>query len=112
MAELQPQLMPKSELEKLWSDPAHWRGAFDRYHCPADPRLFVPMRKKWLGHTINHSHPSAPRAVLFVMAVSAVPMIAYVALGGKSILGVFACALGSSVAIELVGRCYAGKHQA
>ncbi|KAI8803312.1 hypothetical protein BJ742DRAFT_501574 [Cladochytrium replicatum] len=44
-------------LEALWADQKHWTlGLF--YHCPDDPRLFVPKKIRELGWTINMSQKS------------------------------------------------------
>jgi len=61
--------LPKGTLEKLWSDPQNWRGAF--YFCKDDPRDIVPKRLKKFGWTINFAHPSAWLGLLVGMAVTA-----------------------------------------
>ena len=50
--------LPHGTLEKLWSDPAHWRG-LGIYSCKEDPRILVPKRRKWAGWTLNFAHPGA-----------------------------------------------------
>ncbi|KAJ3055420.1 hypothetical protein HK102_011350, partial [Quaeritorhiza haematococci] len=42
----------RAYLTSLWENPQNWTfGMF--YHCPEDPRLWVPKKQKWAGWTIN-----------------------------------------------------------
>jgi hypothetical protein len=50
--------LPRGTLEKLWSDPANWRG-LGIYSCKEDPRILVPKRRKWAGWTLNFAHRRA-----------------------------------------------------
>ena len=59
--------LPHGTLERLWSDPANWRGPF--YYCKGDPRNIVPKRVRQTGWTINFAHPSAWVGLLVRMAV-------------------------------------------
>ena len=50
--------LPRGTLEKLWSDPANWRG-IGIYSCKEDPRVLVPKRIKLMGWTLNFGHRRA-----------------------------------------------------
>ncbi len=64
--------LPRGTLDKLWSDPANWRGGI--YSCQADPRIIVPKRIKWMGWTMNFAHRSAWIRLAVGIAVAIVPL--------------------------------------
>ena len=49
--------MTQEEMDNCWKDPRNRKWGF--YHCPADPRIIVPKRWKWMGWTINAARPGA-----------------------------------------------------
>jgi hypothetical protein len=61
---MEPKL-PKGTLDRLWSDPANWRGPF--YSCKSDPRHLVPKKIRWTGWTINFAHPLARTRLLAIL---------------------------------------------
>jgi hypothetical protein len=73
--------LPKGTLEKLWSDPVHWRGPF--YYCKDDPRNVVPKRVTQTGWTINFAHPSAWIGLLVRLALM-VGVLSYLKSTGQS----------------------------
>jgi hypothetical protein len=65
--------LPAGTLDRLWSDPKHWRaGLF--YSCKEDPRAVVPKKQKWRGWTMNCAHLSAWGFLLFVIVLIAAPV--------------------------------------
>jgi hypothetical protein len=72
--------LPKGTLEKLWSDPANWRGPF--YYCKSDPRTLVPKRIRSLGWTINSAHPFA-WIRLFIGIATTLGVILYLEKSGR-----------------------------
>ena len=68
-----------SELDRLWSDPAHWtRGGL--YRCAADPRLMV-LKRVGVGYTINVAHQRSWFVLIGLLAVTLAPLILNIALG-------------------------------
>jgi hypothetical protein len=58
--------LPRGTLDRLWSDPAHWRG-LGRYYCEDDPRIIVPKRIRGFGWTINFANSWAWPTVVFLV---------------------------------------------
>ena len=70
------------ELERLWSDPAHWtRGGL--YRCAGDPRLMV-LKRFGVGYTINIAHQRAWFVLIGLLAVAMTPLILNIALGSDA----------------------------
>jgi hypothetical protein len=67
----------REDLERLWTDPAHW--TMFGYNCPADPRVVVPKRMRALGWTINWAHPQAIPMLLLMMGIAVGPALMVVA---------------------------------
>jgi uncharacterized membrane protein len=46
--------MTRHQIDAEWNNPANWRAGWLRvYVAPRDLRVFVPMRPRWLGWTLN-----------------------------------------------------------
>jgi hypothetical protein len=68
--------LPAGTLERLWSDPKHWR-ALGIYSCKEDPRLIVPKKVKALGWTMNVAHASAWLVLTAVVVGMAIPAVVF-----------------------------------
>jgi len=69
-------------LDRLWSDPAHWRrGGF--YRCAADPRLMV-LKRAGAGYTINIAHHRSWFVLIGLLVVSMAPLVLNIALGSDA----------------------------
>jgi hypothetical protein len=66
--------LPRGTLDRLWSDPAHWRW-LGIYSCKKDPRIIVPKKIKRMGWTMNFAHAGASLALVLVLLASTVPVI-------------------------------------
>ena len=60
------------QLDNFWRDPANWKTGI--YRCPADPRVIVPKRIKWMGWTVNFSHRYAWPSLLLIIVLMAGPL--------------------------------------
>ena len=89
--------MASPELEHLWEDPRNWKW-FGIYHCPADPRLIVRKRVRWMGWTLNFAHPSSLLVLLLSVAIAVGPVLVVGKLGRNDAADVM-LALASSVLI-------------
>jgi hypothetical protein len=82
--------MTQEEMDNCWKDPRNRKWGF--YHCPADPRIIVPKRWKWMGWTINAARPGAVPVLLLMLALVAVPLAVVRANGGGTVAGDFTVA--------------------
>jgi hypothetical protein len=89
---------PPGTLEKLWNDPANWRGRVI-YHCKADPRLIVPKRIRWTGWTMNFAHPAAWWYLVFGIVFTVAVVGAGAATGDHPVL---LAAISGVVAVSIV----------
>jgi hypothetical protein len=87
--------MASPELEHLWEDRRNWKW-IGVYHCPADPRLIVRKRVRWMGWTLNFAHSSAWLVLLLCIAIAVGPVLLAEKLG-RSDPVTLALALASSI---------------
>lgn len=63
--------MSGGEEQRLWADPASWRGPrwFPVYFCERDARLMVPKPVPAMGWTLNFAHSASWWALWGLMTV-------------------------------------------
>ena len=71
----------QDELDRLWSDPAHWTGN-GAYRCAADPRTMV-LKRVGIGYTINTAHRRSWVMLGGLVAISIAPILVSLALGRR-----------------------------
>ena len=93
------------QLENFWRDPANWKSGI--YRCPADPRVIVPKRIKWMGWTVNFSHRYAWPALLLIIVLMLVPLWILAVLGLVNTPVWFVTCVGDVAVICLVSWYFA-----
>jgi hypothetical protein len=72
----------REELDRLWSDPAHWTS-LGAYRCAADPRLMV-LKRYGVGYTINVAHRRSWLILGALLTVVIVPIVVQLSLGRRA----------------------------
>ena len=91
------------QLENFWRDPENWK--YGIYRCPADPRVIVPKRIKWMGWTVNFAHGFAWSALILILALIAGPL-AILAAAGYENTPVWFAAVVADVALVCLACWY------
>ncbi|HUR00696.1 MAG TPA: DUF5808 domain-containing protein [Gemmatimonadaceae bacterium] len=75
--------IPRSELDRLWSDPANWTS-LGTYRCEADPRTWVLKRSPGIGYTINVAHGRSWLGLLGVVVLAVAPTVVRLTMGRRT----------------------------